>query len=358
MPLPTALYGPGLPPLAAAGPPVSVLSATAPPASAPQFAPAASPPMLMPAAAPAPAPPRRAGPRYGPPAHVSSGIEVRRLRSHDLPAIPHLANADLLPGQPACNMQLVDLALRGESPVDSQWWKELASIQAIVATRDGNVVGAASYAVAPADGSGWLLWLHAREEQEVVEMLADRVLRELNGCSHIYAFWIATALTLGVEALPAMQRPVTRAVLEARGMVGRDTWRYLVAPLEGPGVTPEEIAEVAQVSGPGEIPAWRLTVGTPDKPVAVAEIALGREGCGVLWWIDVDPAQRGRGIGRSLLKQAMRFLALRGARTLAAFVDHDDPRERDRRPAIRLLESMGFEEFDHLWAFESQRRRH
>lgn len=255
-------------------------------------------------------------------------------------------------------MQLVDLALRGESPVDSQWWKELANIQAIVATRDGNVVGAASYAVAPADGSGWLLWLHAREEQEVVEMLADRVLRELNGCSHIYAFWIATALTLGVEALPAMQRPVTRAVLEARGMVGRDTWRYLVAPLEGPGVTPEEVAAVAQVSGPGEIPAWRLTIGQPDKPVAVSEIALGREGCGVLWWIDVDPAQRGRGIGRNLLMQAMRFLALRGARTLAAFVDHDDPRERDRRPAIRLLESMGFEEFDHLWAFESQRRRH
>ena len=301
--------------------------------------------------------PRRAGPRYGPPADSGVGIEVRRLQPQDLSVVPDLVNADLLPGQPTCSRQLVEFALRGESLVDVQWWKELANIQAVVATREGAVVGAASYAVAPTDGSGWLLWLHAREDRTVVDVLVDRILRELQACPHVYAFWIATALTLGVEALPGTQRQVTHAALGARGLVGRDTWRYLVAPLEAGGLDAEEIAAVAQVSGPGEIPAWRLTVGAPEQPVAVAEVALGREGCSVIWWIDVEPAQRGRGIGRSLLRQAMRFLALRGARTCAAFVDHDDPIERDRRPAIRLLESLGFEEFDHLWAFESQGKR-
>lgn len=282
---------------------------------------------------------------------------MRRLQPPDLSVIPDLVNADLLPGQPTCSRQLVEFALRGESLVDVQWWKELANIQAVVATRDGAVVGAASYAVAPTDGSGWLLWLHAREDRAVVDVLLERVLRELQSCPHVYAFWIATALTLGVEALPGTQRKVTHAALGARGLVGRDTWRYLVAPLEATGLETEEIAAVAQVSGPGEIPAWRLTVGEPEQPVAVAEVALGREGCGAIWWIDVEPAQRGRGIGRILLRQAMRFLALRGARTCAAFVDHDDPAERDRRPAIRLFESLGFEEFDHLWAFESRGRR-
>lgn len=308
--------------------------------------------------APAHSAPRRAGPRYGPPAHVGAGIEVRRLRAPDLSAIPDLANNDLLPGQPHCNRQLVELALRGESLVDAQWWKELANIQAVVATRDSEVVGVASYAVAPTDGSGWLLWLHAREERAVVDVLLDRVLRELSSCPHVYAFWIATALTLGVEALPGAQRRVTHAALQARGLEGRDTWRYMVAPLEGTQLQGDENAAVAQVSGPGEIPAWRLTVGAPEQPVAVCEIALGREGCSVIWWIDVEPAHRGRGIGRSLLTQAMRFLALRGARTVATFVDHDDPDERDRRPAIRLFESLGFEEFDRLWAFESQQKRH
>ena len=366
-PTPSALFGPGLPPpenatAPSAGAFASATTPYAPPApAAPStFMP---PPSLSPRVAPAAAPispgvQRRAGPRYGPPAQSSKSLEIRRLRAHDLPSVPELANADLLPGQPACNRQLVDLALRGESPVDAQWWKELANVQAVVAVRDGDVVGAASYAIAPADGSGWLLWLHAREDRSVVDALADRVLGDLNACSHIYAFWIATALTLGVEALPAAQRPVTKAALEARGLVGRDTWRYMVAPLENSGLDTEEIAAVQQVSGPGEIPAWRLTVGPADQPLAVAEIALGREGCGVLWWIDVEPSQRGRGIGRTLLKQAMRFLALRGARTVAVFVDHDDPRDRDRRAAVQLFESAGFEEFDHLWAFESQLRFH
>jgi ribosomal protein S18 acetylase RimI-like enzyme len=151
---------------------------------------------------------------------------------------------------------------------------------------------------------------------------------------------------------------VTHEVLLSRGLVGRDSWRYLVLPMERAAIDGgQEVASVLSTSGPGEMPAWRLVMGGGAQPVAAAEVALGPDGCGILWWIDVEPAQRGRGIGRRLLRQALRFLAQRGASTVAALVDHDDPRERDPRPILRLLASAGFQEVDRLWSYESPRRR-
>jgi GNAT superfamily N-acetyltransferase len=301
-----------------------------------------------PAPVPRPARPRPTGP-----------LEIGRVRYEDLPAILDLVNADLLPGQPTCGRHALDMAMRGESPVDTSWWRELSNVRVAVASRGGVVVGAVSYAIAAADRSGWLLWLHAREERTVVEPLIDHALGELTGSSHLYAFWIATALSLGVEALPVEQRPVTHELLTSRGLTARDSWRYLVLPMERFAIESgaDEVAAVRPISGPGEIPAWELVMGDREEPVASAEIALAGEGCGVLWWIDVEPAQRGHGIGRRLLRQALRFLALRGAQSVAAFVDHADPRERDPSAILRLLGSAGFQEADRLWSYESPRRR-
>jgi ribosomal protein S18 acetylase RimI-like enzyme len=281
------------------------------------------------------------------------------VRYEDLPTILDLVNADLLPGQPTCGRHALDMAMRGESPVDTSWWRELSNVRVAVARRGGAVVGAVSYAVAAADRSGWILWLHAREERPVVEALIDHAMGELTGSSHLYAFWIATALSLGVEALPVEQRPVTHELLTSRGLMGRDSWRYLVLPMERFAIESgaEDVATVRPISGSGEIPAWELVMGDREEPLASAEIALASEGSGVLWWIDVEPAQRGRGIGRRLLRQALRFLALRGAQTVSAFVDHADPRERDPGAILRLLGSAGFQEADRLWSYESPRRR-
>jgi GNAT superfamily N-acetyltransferase len=286
-------------------------------------------------------------------------VEIDRVRYEDLPAILDLVNADLLPGQPTCGRHALDMAMRGESPVDTSWWRELSNVRVAVASRGGAVVGAVSYAIAAADRSGWLLWLHAREERTVVEALIDHAMGELTGSSHLYAFWIATALSLGVEALPVEQQPVTNELLTSRGLTGRDSWRYLVLPMERFAIDndADDVATVRPISGPGEIPAWELVMGDRQEPVASAEIALAGEGCGVLRWIDVEPAQRGHGIGRRLLRQALRFLALRGAQTVAAFVDHADPRERDPAAILRLLGSAGFQEVDRLWSYESPRRR-
>jgi GNAT superfamily N-acetyltransferase len=286
-------------------------------------------------------------------------LEIGRVRYEDLPAILDLVNADLLPGQPTCGRHALDMAMRGESTVDASWWRELSNVRVAVASRGGAVVGATSYATAAADRSGWLLWLHAREERQVVEALIDHAMADLNGSSHVYAFWIATALSLGVEALPVEQQPVTHELLTSRGLMGRDSWRYLVLPIERFALDDraEDVAAVRSISGPGEIPAWEFVIGAGEQPQASAEVALAGEGCGVLRWIDVEPAHRGRGIGRRLLRQALRLLALRGAQTVAAFVDHADPRERDPGPILRLLGSAGFQEVDRLWSYESPRRR-
>ena len=358
-------------PVAPYTPPAPSPPAPLPPAPLP---PAQLPPAQLPPAPRYPTvgaePARRGGlarllaqPAPGParlPAPVAAGeIEIGRLQFRDLPTVLELVNADLLPGQPRCDRTALDMALRGESPVDGQWWQELSGVESLVARRAGQVAGAVSYAIASRDGSGWILWMHAREERAVIEALTDRVLGELSGCTHLYAFWIATALTLGLEALPVGHRPVTHEVVQTQGLTGRDSWRYLVAPLGRAALLAAgpDVASVNPCASHREIPAWRLTVGGTDQPVAAAEIALGSDGCAALWWIEVDPAHRRRGIGRQLLGQAMRFLASSGARTVGTFVDHDDPRERDRRPVLRLLSSAGFQEIDGLWSYESSRRR-
>ena len=328
-----ARFGPGLPAPAAAPAPRLVSPVATAPVAAPEIRPAR---------------PRPIGP-----------LEIDRVRYEDLPAILDLVNADLLPGQPTCGRHALDMAMRGESLVDATWWSELSNVRVAVARRGGSVVGAASYASAVPDRSGWLLWLHAREERRVVEALIDHALAELTGSSHLYAFWIATALTLGVEALPVEQQPVTHELLTSRGLMGRDSWRYLVLPMERFALDDraEDVAAVRAISGAGEIPAWQLVIGDNERPVASAEIALAGEGCGLLRWIDVEPAHRGRGVGRRLLRQAVRLLALRGAQTVAAFVDHADPRERDPSVILRLLGSTGFHEVDRLWSYESPRKR-
>src|SRR5215469_4677356 len=114
-PLPAAHFRSGLPPqvnsgLGSVGPtpapnpsPVANLKAFAVAPASTREAPAASGALASwggGVTTAAPAAPRRAGPRYGPPAHAGAGIEVRRVQAADLAAIPVLVNADLLPGQP------------------------------------------------------------------------------------------------------------------------------------------------------------------------------------------------------------------------------------------------------------------
>lgn len=77
------------------------------------------------------------------------------------------------------------------------------------------------------------------------------------------------------------------------------------------------------------------------------------QGTGVLWWIGVEPAARGRGLGRALLGTALDVLHRMGATEVILFVDDDAPPgdDRDRTAAKALYESSGFDEIDRLYSF-------
>ncbi|WP_277037330.1 GNAT family N-acetyltransferase [Actinacidiphila oryziradicis] len=60
-------------------------------------------------------------------------------------------------------------------------------------------------------------------------------------------------------------------------------------------------------------------------PVGEATIGRPRNRTGVLWCINIDPAHRGRGLGRLLLGQCLTRMAAEGAREVIAYVDDNAP---------------------------------
>lgn len=230
--------------------------------------------------------------------------------------------------------------------MERAWWDNFVDLTTIVATDGSSILGAASSAVHGTEGTGYVLWLHARENPSVVGELFDEVMRTLRSQRGIRAFWIATPLTLGMEALPATSRPVTHAAVVRRGFVASDQWLYMVG---NPVSNAADVAEVRTVAAN----EWELTAhDTTGAIIGNATAQLGHDGVGIVWWLEIKPPFRGQSYGRALLLQAMKLLGSAGADRLMLYVDHDDPSSRDRRPAIRLYESVGFRAVDHLWSYE------
>ena len=278
-------------------------------------------------------------------------MNIREIHQQDILAVVELIRADSLPGQPLCTIEDVQNALAGRAEIDRGWWEALTSIQTLVATLGNEIVGAVSYGIRKHDTSpfaecGFLLWLHARENQEVTEALLSSILSALQACPRVYTFWIATPLTLGVEALPIEHRPVMHHVLLNHEFNGSDEWLYMKGPVltEQPSVN--KIAEVKQVSN-----GWKLLLHEGKEQVAEAEIGLGKDHRGVLWWIEVQEEWRGHGFGKQLLLQARKILGDAGAQEVLLYVDHDDLAKRNRVPATHLYQSQGFTVIDHLWSY-------
>ncbi len=83
-----------------------------------------------------------------------------------------------------------------------------------------------------------------------------------------------------------------------------------------------------------------------------AELSLPAPGLGVIWWLEIEPEHRRRGLGRQLLRAARTGAWPRRRWTeVVLFVDHDDPKARDRRPALELYLAEGFTVVDHLWSY-------
>ncbi|MGP3985141.1 GNAT family N-acetyltransferase [Streptomyces sp. KR80] len=262
-----------------------------------------------------------------------------------------LINADRLPGQPAASSAMLAETLHGRSRVDASWWQELQTPATQVAVNvAGTALGVMSSALRPKDNAGLILWLHCRETPTVADALISHALNHF-GARTVYAFHFASALTMGLEALPVRHRPATHAALERAGFFGEDLWRYMRADLPAqdmPRLTPTRIGP-----SPEDKDAQRLEVHEHGKAIAEAVIGRPMDGIGVLWRIEVQPSARRRGLGRAMLGTALDHLAGLGAAEVILYVDDDTSpgAERDRTAANSLYESAGFSEIDRLHSY-------
>lgn len=283
---------------------------------------------------------------------------LRAFRTEDAAAVLDVVNADRVPGQPLCTEVMLGEAVAGRSPVDSGWWAELDQVSVdVLCDGSGVVYGAVSYGLRARDGVGLVLWLHGREQPDVVDALLDHATDRLKQATAVEAFAFASALTVGLEGLPVRHRPVSRAGLLARGFVEADLWRYMRRELPAREVSPA--ADGVDVQPEPDRSGWRLEArGSGGARLGDAEVSVPIPGLGVLWWIGVEPSHRGKGLGWSLLGSALDVLHRNGAREVILFVDDDAPAddpERGRGAANSLYDRAGFVEVDRLCSYHRTR---
>jgi GNAT superfamily N-acetyltransferase len=282
-------------------------------------------------------------------------VSLRRFQAGDESALLELVNADRLPGQPEARPSMLAMALHAPSGM-RPGWSDLAppSTDVLIDAR-GDVFGAVSYAERTTDRVGMLLWLHCHEDDRLLaDRLVARVLGRFEG-RPVRAFELATPLTSGVRGLPTGNRPGTRTALKSVGFAGHSLGHYLHLHLSRHLATEPCTYPVAQSSPSTDPDGWRLRLRDTDGTV-LGEAALGRpvDACSVLWWIGiVDPTQRGKGLGRTLLSQALSVLAENGAREVTALLGSSADRhsEAERATAEHVLRKAGFTEVDRLFCF-------
>lgn len=284
-------------------------------------------------------------------ASTRPALTPRALAPADVAAVVDIVNADRLPGQPRCTEAMLADTVAGRSPVDSGWWAELDQPAVeVVCDGAGVIRGAVSYARRRRDDTGLVLWLHGREEPSVVTTLLDQALGRLAGVATVEAFQFASALTVGLEGLPARHRRTTREALLTRGFIEADLWRYLRRDL--PADLP--LADGARIVPEDGQSGWRVELSDDGVPSGQAEVSIPVPELGVVWWIDVAPRHRRRGLGRTLLGSALDTLHRHGAREVILFVDDDAPPDdpdRGRGAANTLYDRAGFIEVDRLCSY-------
>ena len=280
-------------------------------------------------------------------------LDVRKARLSDVNAIAVLANADRLAGLPPCLPSDVADAMSGRSGVDAWFWNRLVGITTLVACHRGRICGAASVALGAtemdgaAPGDRWLLWAHAREDADTLDVLFDRVLRVGEADKQLHAFAFASPLAIGLEGLPVTRRPVTDERLRSLGVRRRFQWTMMHATARTLAPALAWHAEPGETKG-----SVRVQLDVDGRPVGEAEASMLSTTHGVLWWLFIPEEQRGRGLGRALLRASRRVIEDQGAREVLLFVDDDDPIRRDRRPAKALYAAEGFEVVDRLASYD------
>lgn len=279
------------------------------------------------------------------------GMTVRQYWPSDQERVLELVNADRMVGQPVATPEMLEEALAGRSSlVDAGWWAELADLATEVLVDDEGIVqGGLATALRPRDGAGVLLWCHGREDPAIVSSLIGRATERLADCPVLHAFDFASALSLGLEALPVRHRASTDHALRDAGFISRDLWRYAHRMLPAPELPVDPTAVVTPSEDP---PGWRIDRRDADELLGEAVVATPVQGIGLLSWIGIEPVAQGRRLARPLLGRALAVLSEHGAREVILYVDDDEPGgERDRTAANRLYDTSGFTEVDRLHSY-------
>lgn len=271
-------------------------------------------------------------------------MRIRPVGTADVKPLCELVDADRLPGQPACTPERVAAVLAGRSTHDAWSWRQLATMRILAAEGPGGELLGAGAVGRRASGTRHILWLHAREERDVLDTLLVNLLRGVRLADPVSAFSFTTDLTVGVEGLPRQSRSAAHLVLTGRGFTGEERWLYLRA--EGPGPAPEA---TFQRRGKGDI---RVELVPDGEVVGGAELSLPAPGLGVIWWLEIDPGRRRQGHGRQLLRASRHVLAEAGAHETILFVESEAAGTPERAPARALYRAEGFTIVDRLWCYQ------
>ncbi|MFD9624144.1 GNAT family N-acetyltransferase [Streptomyces virginiae] len=254
------------------------------------------------------------------------------MASVDEPAVLELIDADWLPGQQQAHELLTPA---GESPHTL-----------VVCDPHGEVVGAVLCQVRTEDDAGLIVWLHGREDFEVIAALIALARAQL-GNRVLYAC-TGPATATGIPGLPAGHRPVTARALTAAGFTQASRQRYFLRDLTDvpPAPPTYPLADATDLARPA---GWRLELtGTDGQPLASGTLlapAPATADMAVLSQLTVQCGQRRHGIGSHLLAQCLHRAHTNGASHVTAVIPEGDT------AAARFLASAAFLLLDTLTVY-------
>ncbi|MFF2507599.1 GNAT family N-acetyltransferase [Streptomyces sp. NPDC058067] len=281
-----------------------------------------------------------------------SSTTVRPYRTEDEAGVRALIDADRMPGQRRCTKQKLAAARRGP-PALADWAAQERPRISVLSDAADHPRGVIAFLSWPDIRTGVICWAYAREDLPALRALLGHALAELARCRQIDAFVGAPPGPLGPGGLPRLRRATTHEALLEAGFTGHRQGAYLHCTLPGePWPAPAKlVADVFPCECP---PGHRLIIRDGAEPVAEAVVSVGPDRTATVYWIEIRPTHRGRGLGRKLLGQAFALLAEQGAVEVALVID-DMPPTSESEAASRLFDSFGFSLVDELWTYQ---RRH